>query len=56
MKGELEEPQQIGRLEVLDDLRSEYAAERRVRKRRQVADRIRLGDVEPAAAADSAIS
>ena len=56
VEGELEEPQQVAGLQVLDDLRGEDAAERRVRQRRQVADGVRLGDVEPAARQSSAIS
>ena len=49
---ELEEPQQVARLQVLDDLRGEDAAERGVGQRRRVADGVRFGDVEAARAAD----
>ena len=56
VKGELEELKEVAGLQVLDDLRCEEAAERRIGSRRQVADGIGFRDVESSAAASSAIS
>ena len=53
---ELEEPQQVARLQMLDDLRGEQPAERSVGQRREVADDVGFGDVEPAARQTSTIS
>ena len=47
---ELEEAQEHGRRQVLDDLRGEDAAERAVLERLEMRDQIRLLDVEPLAA------
>ena len=52
MKRQFEEAQQVSGLQMLDDLRREEPAERAVRQRRQVADRVGFGDVEPAGAAE----
>src|SRR6185295_356378 len=48
----LEELEQVVGLEVLGDLRREQSAERSVRKRAQVAERIAFGGVEALRAAD----
>jgi hypothetical protein len=52
VRRQLEKAEQVARLQVLDDLRREQAADRRVGLAFEIPDEIPFGDVEPPRAAD----